>query len=131
MIVSREKRDAASCQLVTAEYGQCAAASAQAVSSKMTDANTKPDFIARSACNWLTQLDDCSARLTLDCFTKSQIMTMRDKQIEQMLRQFGNIPGWDDSKCPVVKEYQMRSGAETTFISFSLFFAVLILLNQL
>ena len=23
----------------------------------MTDANTKPDFIARSACNWLTQLD--------------------------------------------------------------------------
>ena len=31
--------------------------SAQAVSSKMTDANTKPDFIARSACNWLTQLD--------------------------------------------------------------------------
>lgn len=110
--VRRQRRE--DCNAVFQTYSNCVKKSSLQISSVKDDGSK--DLLSRRACNVLTDLASCGDQLAGSCYTQRQIQILKHKQSGEMLRQFQDIPGWDGSKCPAVREYEFYkslSGAPT------------------
>jgi len=119
LALTREKR--ADCGSQFGAYSQCIASAAGSIGQVQPSGN--PDQIARSGCNIIESIVSCNSKLSSGCFN-DEVNKMMKQQMDAMLKNLSQIPGWDNDKCPAVKKY-LSGGAAEMFVSIPLITLVL------
>merc|ERR1719347_150042 len=110
--------DSEGCKKATAEFEACRN---QAYQNYLTafqkgDDKTKPDWLARLSCTYLTEsVETCANKLVGVCKTQETVDKQKDVKLEEALAQVTeNIPSWNSAKCPAVKASLDRLAAGNT-----------------
>merc|ERR1712037_353820 len=75
-----------------------------------TGGDGRPDFAARKACNYMeSAIQTCGGSLEGECFTHAEILKMKDRTTDSILKQLkSSLQEWDSNKCPAVKSHIER-----------------------
>jgi len=119
----RQTRYSEKCMKKKEELKACKAQAWENYSEAVTqgDDGTKPDFMARKACNYLTESIECTNMMAGDCHTKEEVEEDKDMQLKTALKQIKDyVDTWDSEKCPV-----SRSAADAVTSTFFVFLCLL------
>jgi len=117
MIVStmggtRYTRDAQECMQAKADFDVCTKQAYENYKNAYAagDDGTKPDWLARKACTYLTEsVDNCGDKVVGVCHSQEEVNKKKDKQLKHALVQIReHVPGWDSDKCPAMKAHEDR-----------------------
>merc|ERR1719370_1974112 len=74
------------------------------------DDGTKPDWMARKSCTYLTEsVETCGNKLVGVCQSQEEVNKEKDEQLKTALVQIRQkVPNWDSDKCPAMKAHEDR-----------------------
>jgi len=129
----RYTRETQECTKAKADFEVCTkqAYEKYMIAFKKGDDGTKPDWLARKSCTYLTEsVEDCGDKLVGVCKSKEEVTKQKDEELKKALAQVKkNIPSWDSDKCPAMKEHLDRLAAaeagEPTGVATSVTFSIL------
>jgi len=106
------------CTKAKADFGVCRSMAYKNYTNAMKegDDKSKPDWLARKSCSYLTEsVEECGNKLIGVCYTKEEVDNEKDRQLEDALVNVRRmVPNWDSSKCPAMKAHEDRlSGTYT------------------
>lgn len=117
--LNREKREDCGAQFAT--YAQCISQAASSISSVPPTGD--PDQIAKQGCNIIESISACKNKLSGGCFN-DEVSKMMKQQMDGMISNLANIPGWDSKKCKAVQDY-LHGGSAMQYLSIPLLTMVL------
>jgi len=109
---TRYTRETQECTKATADFDVCTKQAFDNYKNTLTagDDGTKPDWLARMSCTYLTEsVDTCGNQLVGVCGSQEEVNKEKDELLKAALAQIKEyVPSWDSDKCPAMKAHEDR-----------------------